>query len=224
MRVTPHCDRPHQALSQRLARALRYALPACLWTLAVLATPGANARGLPAEEGILNYGKISDRLYRGAQPDAEGIQSLKRLGVKLIVNLRMPGEAWKDEASLAAAAGIQYTNFPMSGFARPDEAQMRQILALFASASDPVFVHCLHGCDRTGTVVACYRIQHDHWSTSLALQEARKYGIAWVEFRMKRFVGNFGRAAKPDVREARANVSQPSTVASSADHGSLPRP
>ena len=224
MRITPRCERPYQVLSQRLARVLRYALAACLLTLAILATPGANARGLPVEEGILNYGKISDRLYRGAQPDAEGIQSLKRLGVKLIVNLRMPGEAWKDEASLAAAAGIQYTNFPMSGYARPDEAQMRQILALFESASDPVFVHCLHGCDRTGTVVACYRIQHDHWSTSLALQEARKYGIAWVEFRMKRFVGNFGRSAKPDLREARADVSQASSVASSSDHGSLPRP
>lgn len=160
------------------------------------------------EEGILNYGKVSDKLYRGAQPDAEGIQNLKRLGVKLIVNLRMSGEAWKDEASLAEAAGIQYTNFPMSGFARPSEDQIRQILALFESAADPVFVHCLHGCDRTGTVVACYRIQHDHWSPSLALREARKYGIAWVEFRMKRFVASFGRQAKPDLRQARAEDSR----------------
>jgi protein tyrosine/serine phosphatase len=167
-----------------------------------------NARGLPVEEGILNYGKISDRLYRGAQPDAEGIQSLKRLGVKLIVNLRMPGEAWKEEATLAQAAGIQYTNFPMSGFSRPREDQMRQMLALFESASGPAFVHCLHGCDRTGTVVACYRIQHDGWSPSLALREARKYGIAWVEFRMKRFVAGFGRAAKPDLRQARADNSR----------------
>ena len=208
MRRTPHCKRPRQGLTKRLARVLRHVLPACLLTLAVLAVPGASARGLPVEEGILNYGKISDRLYRGAQPDAEGIANLKRLGVKLIVNLRMPGEAWKDEASLAEAAGIQYTNFPMSGFARPNEDQIRQILALFESASDPVFVHCLHGCDRTGTVVACYRIQHDHWSPSLALREARKYGIAWVEFRMKGFVASFGRPAKPDLRQARADNSR----------------
>ena len=116
-------------------------------------------RGLPVEEGILNYGKISDRLYRGAQPDAQGIANLKRLGVKLIVNLRMPGEVWKDEASLAEVAGIQYTNFPMSGFARPSENQIRQILTLFESATGPVFVHCLHGCDRTGTVVACHLVE-----------------------------------------------------------------
>jgi protein tyrosine/serine phosphatase len=174
--------------------------------LAVFAAPGVHARGLPVEEGILNYGKITDRLYRGAQPDAEGIANLKRLGVKLIVNLRMPGEAWKDEASLAEAAGIQYTNFPMSGFARPREDQVRQILALFESAPGPTFVHCLHGCDRTGTVVACYRIQHDHWSPTLALREARKYGISWVEFRMKQFITSFAPAAK--TRQARAESSR----------------
>jgi len=165
----------------------------------------ANARGLPVQEGILNYGKISDRLYRGAQPDSEGIKSLKKLGVKMIVNLRMPGEAWKDEATEARASGILYTNFPMGGFARPSEAQVRQILSLFESFPDPVFVHCQHGCDRTGTIVACYRIFHDHWSSDKALVEAKKYGISGFEFRMKRFVVNFGRPPKPDLRQARAN-------------------
>jgi protein tyrosine phosphatase (PTP) superfamily phosphohydrolase (DUF442 family) len=154
MVTSPYNQGPLHRTSGRLARLLNRALPACIFGLAVLAAPRVNARGLPVEEGILNYGKISDRLYRGAQPDIEGIQSLKRLGVKLIVNLRMPGEASKQEATLAQAAGIQYTNFPMNGFGRPGEDQMRQILALFESASGPTFVHCLHGCDRTGTVVA----------------------------------------------------------------------
>src|SRR5689334_9384351 len=57
------------------------------------------ARGLPAQEGIGNFGRISEHLYRGAQPDAEGMKSLKKLGVKLIVNLRMPDDSWKDEAT-----------------------------------------------------------------------------------------------------------------------------
>ena|SRR5579859_245860 len=165
----------------------------------------AQARGLPAQHSILNYGKVSERLYRGAQPDAEGIKSLKRLGVKMIVNLRMPGDGWNEEAAEAQANGILYTNFPMSGSARPNEEQVRQILALFDNFPDPIFVHCQHGCDRTGTIVACYRIQHDHWSGDLALREARKYGISRLEFRMKRFVAYFGRPPKPDLREARAD-------------------
>src|SRR5581483_1330511 len=171
----------------------------------LLMCASALGRGLPVQEGILNYGKVAEHLYRGAQPDGEGIRSLKRLGVKLIISLRMPGESWKEEAAEAQANGILYTNFPMSGTSRPSEQQVRQILALLEKFPDSVFIHCLHGCDRTGTIVACYRIQHDHWSSDLALREARKYGISWLEFRMKRFVADFGRPIKPDLRQARAN-------------------
>jgi protein tyrosine/serine phosphatase len=162
------------------------------------------ARGLPAQEGILNFGKVSDHLYRGAQPDSSGMASLKRLGVKLIVNLRMPGDSWKQEAAEAGANGIVYTNFPMGGMSRPSQEQVRQILGLFESCADPIFVHCQHGCDRTGTIVACYRIQHDHWTNDVALKEAKKYGISRFEFFMRRFVMAFNRATKPDLRQARA--------------------
>ncbi|HTL15728.1 MAG TPA: dual specificity protein phosphatase family protein [Patescibacteria group bacterium] len=162
------------------------------------------ARGLPIHEGILNYGKVSEHLYRGAQPDADGLKSLKRLGVKMIVNLRMIDDGWQEEAAQAQANGLLYTNFPMSGFRRPSEEQVHQILALFESFPGAIFIHCQHGCDRTGTIVACYRIQHDHWSSDLALREAKKYGISRVEYFMKRFVVNFGRPAKPDLRQAKA--------------------
>lgn len=180
-----------------------------LLSLALLLVAGASlsadARGLPVQEGILNFGKISEHLYRGAQPDATGIQSLKKLGVKLIVNLRMPGDCWKPEAAEAAANGILYTNIPMSGAARPRDEQVQQILGLLESSPGPVFVHCQHGCDRTGTVVACYRIQHDGWSNDLALREAKRYGISRWEFLMQRFVRNFKQGLKPDLRQARAN-------------------
>jgi protein tyrosine/serine phosphatase len=180
-----------------------------LTALVVCSTWSSHARGLPAQEGILNFGKVSEHLYRGAQPDAAGIKNLKKLGVKLIVNLRMPGDGWKDEAGEAEGNGILYTNFPMRGTATPSDEQVRQILALFEKFSDPIFVHCQHGCDRTGTIVACYRIQHDHWTCELALREAKHYGISRLEFLMKRYVTSFARASKPDLhpdqREAKAN-------------------
>lgn len=203
MAFIPHCNAPSRVKSAANF-SLRFLLLFCVLLLTLFWAVPSHARGLPVQEGILNYGKVSDHLYRGAQPDAEGIKSLKRLGVKMIVNLRMAGDQWKDEASLAQASGIQYTNFPMSGAGRPNEEQVRQILSLFESYPDPVFVHCQHGCDRTGTIVACYRIQHDHWSGDLALREAKKYGISFIEIRMKRFVAYFARPPKPDLRQARA--------------------
>jgi protein tyrosine/serine phosphatase len=117
----------------------------------------------------------------------------------------MPGDGWKEEAAEALANGILYTNIPMSGFGTPKNDEVRRVLALFEAASTPVFIHCQHGCDRTGTIVACYRIQHDGWPSALALREAERYGISKFEYLMKRYVVEFGRALKPDLRVADSN-------------------
>jgi protein tyrosine/serine phosphatase len=154
-------------------------------------------RGLPAQESILNFGKISETLYRGAQPDALGLTNLAKLGVKLIINLRMTNDLWAPEEVLATAQGILYTNFPLRGLGRPTDEQIRMILATIAAAPGPVFVHCQHGCDRTGTVIACYRIQHDNWTSDAALTEAVRYGISRFERGMKRFIADFSKQSSP---------------------------
>jgi protein tyrosine/serine phosphatase len=151
-------------------------------------------RGLPPQEGILNFGKVSEVLYRGAQPDEAALKNLQRLGIKAIINLRMPGDVWKAEASAAQVHGIVYTNLPLRGLGRPADEQVKQVLALIETLPGPVFIHCEHGCDRTGTIVACYRIKHDQWTGAAALEEARKYGMSKWERGMRRFVLDFAKA------------------------------
>ena len=41
-------------------------------------------------------------------------------------------------------------------------------------AKRPVFVHCKHGADRTGTMVAFYRILFEGWSKDEAIREMKK--------------------------------------------------
>jgi len=154
-------------------------------------------RGLPVREGIANFGKVSDELFRGAQPDAAGITNLHQVGIKSIINLRMPKEGWAAEEATARTQGILYTNVPMHGFGRPSEQEIENLLSLIESLPQPVFVHCRYGCDRTGTVVACYRIKHDHWAKETALAEATKYGISRFEFGMKNFILAFAAPAGP---------------------------
>jgi protein tyrosine/serine phosphatase len=139
--------------------------------------------------GVGNFHQLNGAVYRGAQPSAQGFQSLAHLGVKTIVDLRESGGRAVNEKKIVEAAGMKYINIPMDGHAAPTESQVVHLLALLNdNASGPVFVHCRRGADRTGTIMACYRISHDHWENQKALDEAKANGMSWTEMAMKHYV------------------------------------
>ena len=78
----------------------------------------------------------------------------------------------------------------------------RQAVSFIEASPGPVFVHCQFGCDRTGTIVACYRIHHYNWSGESALREAESHGMSRLEFEMRRFVVEFARTVSREARTA----------------------
>ena len=159
--------------------------------LLLLATGCATQRGFPPTAQIVNFDWVNASLYRGGQPNAAAIQWLRGQGIKTILNLRMADDVWPGEAQAAAACSIFYTNLPLHGTFAPTQAEMEKVLATIQAAPQPVFVHCQHGCDRTGTVVACYRIRVEHWGNRMAEAEADIYGLSWMEFGMHHFIASF---------------------------------
>ena len=77
----------------------------------------------------------------------------------------------------------------------PSDASVARLLSLLATLPGPVFVHCKYGADRTGTIIACYRLRHDHWTSTAALQEANRYGMSGLERGMRRYVLDFAKSA-----------------------------
>jgi uncharacterized protein (TIGR01244 family) len=131
---------------------------------------------------------VDEHLFRGAQPAASDFQSLAEMGVKTVLDLREEGHSAAEE-KLVEAAGMRYISLPLSGVAAPSDRQISRALDILEdSASGPVFVHCRRGADRTGTVVACYRIAHDGWRNRQALEEARTFGMSWIERGMRNYV------------------------------------
>jgi uncharacterized protein (TIGR01244 family) len=189
---------PHSR--NQMSKARRVQLSASMVVSLFLAVAGlhclAGQRGVPAQNGIGNFGQVGEHLYRGAQPPPAAITNLSRLGVTLIIDLREPDKK-SEEGAAARAAGLSYTNMPLHGLGRPTGQQVKDILALIESSPGPVFIHCKHGCDRTGTIVACYRIQHDGWSSGKALKEAVHYGMSPLERGMKEYVVEFGKTSTP---------------------------
>ncbi|MGC9946522.1 MAG: tyrosine-protein phosphatase [Bryobacteraceae bacterium] len=163
--------------------------------MALLILAGHAALSIPAwavdaaAPGVPNFHQVTGRIYRGAQPTAEGLHSLAKLGVKTVIDLRPEGEhSCKAERRAVEAAGMHYVNAPLSGAHAPSDQKISHVLALLDDSASPIFLHCRRGADRTGTVIACYRITHDGWGNRRALQEATSLGMSWFEFGMQRYV------------------------------------
>src|SRR5258706_2980171 len=155
------------------------------------------------DPNLPNFMKVDDHVFRGAQPTEQGILALAKLGIKTIVDLREVDERWTAEENIVKAAGMNYVSVPMRGMSSPTNEQIVKVLSLLtADSSGPVFVHCRRGADRTGTVIACYRIGHDQWDNQKALKEAKVMGMSMWERAMQHYVldykaASYNLASKP---------------------------
>lgn len=85
------------------------------------------------------------------------------------------------EQALARKAQMQFINLPVnSNNPVSGEVALRidKVLELMANASvdAPVFVHCEHGADRTGLIVALYRVLQQGISIDQANEEWTRFG------------------------------------------------
>lgn len=117
--------------------------------------------------GCPNLCKVSDTLYRGAQPTAEGFENLKKLGIKTVINLR----DHHSDQELLASTGLIYKPIPIDTW----DIDTKTVVDFMRVVSDPnaapVFVHCQHGADRTGTMVAAYRMVIQNQDRNKAIEE-----------------------------------------------------
>jgi len=164
-------------------------------------------------DNLRNFRKVDDHVYRGAQPTDAGFQELARLGIKTVIDLREIGEhSQADEQRVVTGLGMRYVSIPMHGLSTPKDDLVAKVQEIFNdSASGPVFVHCKRGADRTGMVVAVYRISHDQWDNKKALSEAKSYGMSIFE----RAIQNYVKDYKPSVTLATAGADAASALVSS---------
>lgn len=182
-------------MGMHLARTLS----ALFCLTAVWATAGQDSK-LP------HFFQVDEGIYRGAQPKAHHFAQLAKMGVATVVSLRSTGDGVEEERKLVESLGMRFVNIPLRGYRTPPDASVRQAVAELEAAQatgKPVFVHCKLGKDRTGTVVACYRMKRLGWKPEQALQEAKSLGMSRRQWKMQRFVLGFDPLADTPAASAR---------------------
>jgi tyrosine-protein phosphatase SIW14 len=126
--------------------------------------------------GVSNFGEVSTTLYRGAQPTSEGFDNLAKMGVNIVVDLRGSREG---ERKAVTKRGMRYVAIPWRCFHPQDEFFARFLRLLRENPGKKVFVHCRLGDDRTGMMVAAYRMTRQGWTPEDARKEMEAYGVGW---------------------------------------------
>jgi tyrosine-protein phosphatase SIW14 len=153
-----------------------------LRSLAQSPSPASSSPGFAERislTGIHDAGKVTDQLFRGAQPALSSLPQLKTLGVTTIVDLRLEAPQTRENERLRAESlGLRFVHIPVGGFSNPSSAQLAKFFSLFRETPPQrIFIHCEFGEDRTGVFVASYRIAFQHWTAEQALAEMYAFGF-----------------------------------------------
>jgi protein tyrosine phosphatase (PTP) superfamily phosphohydrolase (DUF442 family) len=126
-------------------------------------------------EAVPNLHKVSDTLYRSAQPFAEGMKNLKAMGIETIVNLR----SFHSDRDEIGDTGLAYEHITMKAWHAEEEDAVKFLQIVTNPKRSPVLVHCQHGADRTGTMCTLYRVALQGWSKEEALKEMMQGGFGF---------------------------------------------
>lgn len=149
---------------------------------------------------IPRFRQITESFYCGGQPSDASMELLRELGIKTIVSFRNDKKIIKEEREIAESLGLNYISMPWSSYDMPKQEYVDRFLNLVTDDSySPVFVHCKKGKDRTGVMLACYRIREEGWSTEKALRELKKNGSSPLTHgHLRLFVADFAESESSD--------------------------
>lgn len=144
-------------------------LPACCIPTPAASLVGDGAVASLRVQGVENVYRVSPELYRSGQPSVKGFIGLQHQGIRSVLNLR----EYHSDNKKAQGTGLELIHYPVAA-GELTEKDLDRCLRLLRNSPKPVLVHCLHGSDRTGAVVAAYRIVEQGWTPEKAMAELQE--------------------------------------------------
>ncbi len=126
---------------------------------------------------IKNFHKVKYNLYRGGKPLLLDIIALeKKFGIKKIISL--DEQIGKYIEPICKKLNIEHIIIPInSGDKNTIKYLLKYNIRSLINNKVPTFMHCRHGSDRAGLLVALYRVLIDKWDCKKAIKEAKELGF-----------------------------------------------
>jgi protein tyrosine/serine phosphatase len=127
------------------------------------------------QTGLPNLHRVCDGVYRCAQPSADGLKAAEKLGIKTVINLR----AFNSDKDEAKSTGLKREHIRFYTWDVEEDEVVRFLKLVANTNSGPFLIHCKHGADRTGTMVAVYRMAIQGWKKEEAIKEMKEGGYGY---------------------------------------------
>ena len=151
-------------------------------------------------KGLSNLHRVTPMIYRSAQPDKNSGSAISQLGIKTVLSFRKRD---KDEP-LHKTPGVTFKRYPLYTWDIEEKDILAALRILNDPANQPILVHCTHGADRTGLMMASYRMIIQGWTKEAAIAEMKKgeyeYHVIWKNIER--------RIRKMDIEKMRAKLNE----------------
>lgn len=136
---------------------------------------------------LANFGvvkKIGEvMICRSAQPDADGYKTLKAIGIESIFKLNNNTEGNNNDEMICATPMTVY-NHPLPELFRVGETntviEIARLIQTELIKGKSVLIHCSHGRDRTGLVVAAWQLMYDGQTFDEVNKHRWDYGMSLI--------------------------------------------
>jgi protein tyrosine/serine phosphatase len=129
--------------------------------------------------GLPNLHRVTDSIYRCAQPTEAGLRAAEKMGIRTVVSLR----AFHSDRDEIVSTKLKRERISFNTWHPEEEDVLRFLRIVTQTNNGPYLVHCLHGADRTGTMIAIYRMAVQGWKKEAAIKEMTDgnfgYHVVW---------------------------------------------
>jgi tyrosine-protein phosphatase SIW14 len=139
---------------------------------------------IPARQnfsGLQNFAQITPTLFRGGRPTEEGLACLAKMGFSIVISSE---GKYKDLRKPVERLGMRYVSMFWECSFPEDHTFAKFLQLLRDNPGKKVFVYCHYGDDRTGMMIAAYRIAEQGWSAEEAKEEMKDFGFNFFHRRI----------------------------------------